>query len=371
MKRWVLILFMGGSACVGWGGISTEPAGDLSGGLSQAVAKMAESAKKSAQDYAAMAEETLRVGQRPDAIDKFNQSSQETKDPQAPWRNMVGDALAGVDEGEKLDARAADWPRLREELKKLQPPRPPPSKDKKDSKDKKKDKNKKDEKSGKEKGEPQEKDKGKGEKSEEKEGQKGEEGEQGDSQSPPSDGKGGKKGEQGKDGESSQGEGGEANENEKGEKEKGEGGKGEKGQQEAKGKGKDPNQVKDYSNSKEGEGKMRDRAEEKDLAGIQDKSAGFGGMGEEKKEQAKKEGAQEAGKGKEDAKKGEKEAPNGMRMVGGGSGKKKQEESADAYTLEAAARLDQVKQSDSPALLQQRLQPKDQRPSPSSTAKPW
>ena len=176
MKRWMLILFMGGSACVGWGGISTEPAGDLSGGLSQAVAKMAESAKKPAQDYAAMAEETLRFGQRPDAIDKLNQSSQETKDPQAPWRNMVGDALAGVDEGEKLDARAADWPRLREELKKLQPPRPPPSKDKKDSKDKKKDKNKKDEKSGKEKGEPQEKDKGKGEKSEEKGGQKGERG---------------------------------------------------------------------------------------------------------------------------------------------------------------------------------------------------
>jgi len=88
----MLILFMGGSACVGWGGISTEPAGDISGGLSQAVAKMAEGEKKPAHDYAAMAEETLRFGQRPDAIDKLNQSSQETKDPQAPWRNMVEDA---------------------------------------------------------------------------------------------------------------------------------------------------------------------------------------------------------------------------------------------------------------------------------------
>jgi hypothetical protein len=116
---------------------------------------------------------------------------------------------------------------------------------------------------------------------------------------------------------------------------------------------------------------MKDRAEEKDLAGIQDKSAGFGGMGEDKKEEAKKDGAKGAGQGKEDAKKKEKEAPDGMRMVGGGSGKKKQEESADAYTVEATARLDQVKQSDSPALLQQRLQPKDQRPSPSSIAKPW
>ena len=81
--------------------------------------------------------------------------------------------------------------------------------------------------------------------------------------------------------------------------------------------------MKDYSNSKEGEGKMRDRAEEKDLAGIQDKSAGVGGMGEEKKEQSKKEGATGAGKGKEAAKKGEKEAHNGKRREGGGDGEKK------------------------------------------------
>ena len=67
----------------------------------------------------------------------------------------------------------------------------------------------------------------------------------------------------------------------------------------------------------------------------------------------------------------EKEAPAGTRVVGGGSGKKKQEESGDAYTTEANARLEQVRQSDSPALLQQRLQPKDQRPAASSNAKPW
>jgi hypothetical protein len=40
-------------------------------------------------------------------------------------------------------------------------------------------------------------------------------------------------------------------------------------------------------------------------------------------------------------------------------------------TLEAMSRLEQVKQSDSPAILQQRLQPQDQRPQPSSLGKPW
>lgn len=87
--------------------------------------------RKPAQDYSLLAEETLRFGQRPDAVDKLNKATPNTEDPQGPWRNMIGDALAGVDEGERMDAKAADWPRLREELKKLQPPRPPPSQDKK------------------------------------------------------------------------------------------------------------------------------------------------------------------------------------------------------------------------------------------------
>ena len=57
---------------------------------------------------------------------------------------MVGDALAGVDEGERIDEHAADWARLRDELKKLQPPPPPPSQQKKDSKKDSSEKNKKD-----------------------------------------------------------------------------------------------------------------------------------------------------------------------------------------------------------------------------------
>jgi hypothetical protein len=116
---------------------------------------------------------------------------------------------------------------------------------------------------------------------------------------------------------------------------------------------------------------MKDRAKEEDLAPIQDQKAGFGDLGDEKKDKGKKEEGKGVAQGGEDSKKEGKEAPAGMRSVGGGSGKKKQDESTDAYTMEATARLDQVRQSDSPALLQQRLQPKDQRPSTSSTAKPW
>jgi len=362
MKILNAIVLLGLSGVLVYGALSPDlgAGADGAGGLTRAVASIAEKSKNPAQDYALLAEETLRFGQRPDAVDKLNQATPNTEDPQGPWRNMIGDALAGVDEGERMDTKAADWPRLREELKKLQPPRPPPSKDKQDSKDKKKDKSKKDKKSGKDKGEPQEKDKGEGEKSEGKEGEKGEDGEKGDSQSPPSSGKGNQKGKKGEKGENL--EGGEGDSDEKGEQGK--------EQKEAKGKQKDPNQIKDYSTSKEGEGKMKDRAKEEDLAPIQDQKAGFGGLGEEKKDQGKKEGKGVA-QGGEDSKKDGKEAPSGMRSVGGGSGKKKQDESTDAYTMEATARLDQVRQSDSPALLQQRLQPKDQRPSPSSTAKPW
>jgi len=334
------------------------PAQNSASGLTAAVAAVAEKGKKPARDYATMAEETLRFGQKPEAVEALNRASQGTQDAQAPWRNMVGDALAGVDEGERIDKQAADWPRLREELKKLQPPPPPPSQQKKDSKKNssekdKKDKDKKEKKSGDGKGDSQDEQKGKGEKSD----QKSEGGEGKDSQSPPSPGEGQQGGEKGESKGNSGGEGSEAD-----------GKGGDQKQQEAKGKGKDPNQIKEYSSSKEQEGTMRDRAKEDEITPIQDKNAGFGSMGEEKKEEAKKEGKKGTGKGQEEAK---KDSASGMRTVGGGTGKKKQEDSGDAYTVEATARLDQVRQSDSPALLQQRLQPKNQRPSTSSTAKPW
>jgi Ca-activated chloride channel family protein len=332
---------------------------DSSAGLKTAVAALSEKKKKPATDYARMAEETIQFGGHPDAVQKLSASSRQGEDPKAPWRGMVGDALAGVDEGERMDAKAADWPRLRDELKKLQPPPPQKSDSSKSSKDQKQDKKQsQDKKSGKGKNEPQDQKGGQGEKTDNSQGGSGQE--EKDSQSPPSSDQKGQGGQQGKPGEKNQGEGSEQDGTSGDEKQK----------QEAKGKGKDPNQVKDYSSSKEQEGTMRDR--ENEVAPIQDQGAGFAGMGQDKKDQGKEQGKLSGGmaEGGEKKEKG-KEAPEGMRMVGGGSGKKEKDGKENAFTLEANSRLEQVRQSDSPAILQQRLQPKDQRPSPSSTAKPW
>lgn len=333
--------------------VGNEP--DSSVGLKTTIAALAEKKNRPAPDYARMAEETIQFGSRPDAVQKLTQPRAENEDPQAPWRNMVDDALAGVDEGERMDSKAADWPKLREELKKLQPPQPP--EEKSSTKDKKKDKSEKDKKSGKDKGKPEKK-KGQGEKSEDKDKGNGEgEQDKGDSQNPPTPGKGGQGGEP-KDGESGQ------------DSEKGNEGKQE--QKEGKGNGKDPNQIKDYSSGKDQEGKMRDRAKEEDMTGIQDEKAGFGGLGQEKKDQDKKEEQKKGGMAGEGEKKEKgKEAPAGMRMVGGGSGKRENDARGDPMTQDTLSRLEQVRQSDSPASLQQRLQPKDQRPSQSSTAQPW
>lgn len=327
--------------------------------LKETVATMAEKAAPPAADYQRMAEETLRLGSDPEAVTKLNATAAEGKDPQKPWRNLVGDALAGVDEGEKLDPQAADWPSLRDQLRKLQPPPPPPQDKKpdrsKDKSQKQKQDQKKDKKPGQDKSEPQA-----GQGNEKQEGQQGEgEGEQG-SQSPPAQGQGGG---QGKEEESSPGEAGGGSSKGKGQERE--------GQKDGKGQNQDPNRIKDFSSSKQGEGKMRERAKEEDIRPMEDQGAGFGNLGQEKKEQDKK--TAPAGQMARQSEKKEKSpgAPEGMRMVGGGTGKKEKEGLASPGTMEAMARLDQVRQSDSPALLQQRLQTKDQLPSPAAIGKPW
>lgn len=361
MKR--PIHFAGGAVLLGGlvchAGLAPQGGGSPSPAtLKQTVAALAEKTTPPATDYAKMAEDTIRFGSDPNAVSKINSEGARGMDPQGPWRNLIGDALAGVDAGEKSDAQAADWKSLREQLQKLQPP-PPQPQDKQQnspqkSQDKKKDQ-KKDKQSGQEKSDSQQ---GKGDQQKQDGQKRGGEGEN-DSQSPPSQGSGG----QGKEGEGS-------SENQEGGQPK-DGEKEGRGQKEAKEKGKDPNGVKDFSSSKEGEGKMRNRAKEDDLNAIQDKGAGFGDLGKEKKDQDKKpdQGAQASAASEK--KEGQKEAPEGMRMVGGGTGKKEKDGFNTPSGLEAIARLDQVRQSDSPALLQQRLQPKDQQPSPGVTGKPW
>ena len=83
--------------------------------LSAAVALLSLKESLSAKDCAELAQTTVTYGQRVKGAG------------QPPVESAIHDALAAVDLGEKTDAKAADWPRLRRELEELlQKPEPPP-----------------------------------------------------------------------------------------------------------------------------------------------------------------------------------------------------------------------------------------------------
>jgi len=98
----------------------------LSKPLTTAIARLAGQAELSAKDCAELAQTTVTFGQRM----KTGQ--------QLPPAGIVNDALAAVDLGEKSDPKAADWPRLREELKTLLE-KPPEQKDQQQKQDQKQD----------------------------------------------------------------------------------------------------------------------------------------------------------------------------------------------------------------------------------------
>lgn len=88
--------------------------------LSTTVARLAAKDTVNAREYSEMASTTVTYGQRV-------KSAQ-----QPPPENVIRDALSAVDTGEKLDAKAADWPKLRSELEELLKKEEPPKQDKKD-----------------------------------------------------------------------------------------------------------------------------------------------------------------------------------------------------------------------------------------------
>ena len=98
---------------------AAEPPSDtLAKPLSTTVARLAEKDALSAKDYSELAQTTITYGQRA-------KSAQ-----QQPPENVIRDALQAVDQGEGLDAKAADWPRERQELQDLlKKDEPPPQKD--------------------------------------------------------------------------------------------------------------------------------------------------------------------------------------------------------------------------------------------------
>ena len=89
------------------GADGANPGDTLAKPLSTLVGRLAEKPGLSAKDWAELAQTTLTYGER-------LQSAQ-----QHPPETVVRDALQGVDLGEKLDAKAADWPKLRQDLEAL------------------------------------------------------------------------------------------------------------------------------------------------------------------------------------------------------------------------------------------------------------
>ncbi|MSU45702.1 MAG: VWA domain-containing protein [Lacunisphaera sp.] len=75
--------------------------------LSTTVARLAEKAAHTPKDCSELASTTITYGQRVISAQ------------QHPVTNAIRDALEAVDLGEKTDAKAADWPRLRQELEDL------------------------------------------------------------------------------------------------------------------------------------------------------------------------------------------------------------------------------------------------------------
>jgi Ca-activated chloride channel family protein len=84
-----------------------QPSDTLAAPLSKTVGRLAEQPTLSAKDCSELAQTTITYGQRV-------KSAQ-----QHPPEGVIRDALRGVEVGEKLDAKAADWPKLRSDLEEL------------------------------------------------------------------------------------------------------------------------------------------------------------------------------------------------------------------------------------------------------------
>ena len=109
-----------------------QPEDAIAKPLSTTVARLAEKPGLSAKDCADLAQTTITYGQRV-------QSGQQ----HAP-ESVIRDALQAVDLGEKSDAKAADWPKLRADLEELLKKQEPPPQDKKDEDKQNQDQQKKD-----------------------------------------------------------------------------------------------------------------------------------------------------------------------------------------------------------------------------------
>lgn len=100
-----------------------SPVETLSKPLATTVARLAEQPSLSAKDCSDLAQTTITYGQRAKSA------------KQLPVEKAVQDALQAVDLGEKLDAKEADWAKLRQDLQDLLKKEEPPPQDQKKKQD--------------------------------------------------------------------------------------------------------------------------------------------------------------------------------------------------------------------------------------------
>jgi Ca-activated chloride channel family protein len=113
-------LFLLTAYCLPLPASAAEAAEDtLSKPLTTTVARLADKTELSAKDCAELAQTTITFGQR-----------LKTSQQKAP-EGVIRDGLAAVDLGEQADPKAADWPRLRQELEALLEKQEPPPQDQK------------------------------------------------------------------------------------------------------------------------------------------------------------------------------------------------------------------------------------------------
>ncbi|MDQ5980440.1 MAG: Ca-activated chloride channel [Verrucomicrobiota bacterium] len=105
----VLLLFLlaSGLPTPASGAEGAQPGDTLAKPLSTLVGRLAEKTALDAKDCAELAQATLSYAER------LKSAQQQPQEP------VVRDALQAVDLGEKLDAKAADWPKLRQQLEDL------------------------------------------------------------------------------------------------------------------------------------------------------------------------------------------------------------------------------------------------------------
>jgi len=281
---------------------SGAPATEEQPELVRIIGALAEKPEVGAQDYASMAEETLRFASEPTSASKETRAS------------VVDDALAAVDRGEALDPEAVHWKELREKLEALrdqltQPPPNPPQP------------------------------------SQSKHNQQGQSGQGAESKGGNAQGaKGDSNAEQGKQGQNAPDRQGQESQGESPKSQAAQSpGTGESSAQPKGGEG-------NSSPSDAASGKSGGTPPKKEPKSLDSDKAGLGGLA------SKDEPEQESGRSAAPSESKPPEFKEGSRVVGGGDGRDQQLHAEHPELSDALSRMEGVVDSDSPATLYQRMQ---------------